>query len=68
MTPQEAIEAAGTRGGGDPLPPAVARRCTGRYREAEADMAARWHELARAAVRWTGQADLGGRRWAPWRP
>ena len=66
MTPQEAIEAA-------ELAEAETRYCLqlGRemyqagYRQAEADMAARWHEIARAAIRGPSQADLEAERWGP---
>ena len=66
MTPQEAIEAA-------ELVEAETRYCLqlGRemyqagYRQAEADMAARWHEIARAAIRGPSQADLEAERWGP---
>jgi hypothetical protein len=38
------------------------------YRQASADMAARWAQIARPVVRGISFAELEGRRWGPWRP
>jgi hypothetical protein len=35
------------------------------YRQAEADMAARWQEIARAATQGPSQADIEAERWGP---
>jgi hypothetical protein len=35
------------------------------YAQAEADMASRWHEIARTAVRGPAHADLEAERWGP---
>jgi hypothetical protein len=35
------------------------------YRQAEADMAARWHEIASAAIQGRAHADLEAERWGP---
>lgn len=35
------------------------------YRQAEADMAARWDRIARAAVRGPSHAEIEERRWGP---
>jgi hypothetical protein len=66
MTPEEAIEAA------DLVETETAyRRQLGRemyaagYAAAEADMAARWNEIARAAVRGSSHAELEEKRWGP---
>jgi hypothetical protein len=35
------------------------------YRQAEADMAARWHEIARPAIQGPSQAEIEAERWGP---
>ncbi len=66
MTPQEAIEAAELVEAETAYRRQVGREMyeAGR-RSAEADMAARWDEIARAAIRGPSHAELEERRWGP---
>ena len=66
MTPAEAIEAAELIEAETRYRNQVGRRCTRPAdRGAEAEMAARGHEIARAAVRGPSHAELEERRWGP---
>jgi hypothetical protein len=64
MTPEEAIEAAELAEAEGRYREQVGRLMyeAGR-REAEAEMAARWDEIARAAIRGPSHAELEERRW-----
>jgi hypothetical protein len=66
MTPAEAIEAAELAGAETAYRLQLAREMyqAGR-RDAEADMAARWHEIARPATHGPTQAGLEAERWGP---
>lgn len=66
MTPAEAIEAAELTEAESRYRNQVGRLMyqAGR-RDAEADMAARWDEIARAAIRGPSHAELEERRWGP---
>ena len=66
MTPAEAIEAAELVEAETAYRLQLAREMyqAGR-RDAEADMAARWNEIARTATRGPTQADLEAERWGP---
>ena len=66
MTPQEAIEAAELVEAETAYRLQAARESfDAGYRQAEADMAARWDMIARAAVHGPSQADLELKRWGP---
>jgi hypothetical protein len=66
MTPAEAIEAAEVAEAETAYRLQFAREMyqVG-YRQAEADMAARWQEIARAAISGPSHADLEAERWGP---
>ena len=66
MTPQEAIEAAELVEAETAYRLQAARESfDAGYRQAEADMAARWDTIARAAVHGPSHADLELKRWGP---
>ena len=74
MTPREAIEAAELAAAETAYHHQLAREMSragqraglqAGYRQADADRAARWAEIARPVVHGIGYAELEGRRWGP---
>jgi hypothetical protein len=66
MTPREAIEAAELAEAETAYRLQLAREMyRAGYAQAEADMAARWDRIARAAVRGLPHAELEEKRWGP---
>ena len=66
MTPAEAIEAAELAEAESRYRNQIGRLMyEAGKRSAEADMAARWDEIARAAIRGPSHAELEERRWGP---
>lgn len=74
MTPEEAIEAAGQAEAETAYRNRLAREMyqaghadgyRAGYRQAGADQAARWNQIARAALGGPARADLEARRWGP---
>jgi hypothetical protein len=66
VTPSEAIEAAEVAAAETAYRLRFAREMyRAGYRQAEADMAARWQQIARAAISGPDHADLEAERWGP---
>ena len=66
MTPAEAIEAAEVAEAETAYRLQFGREMyQAGYRQAEADMAARWQEIARLATQGPSQADIDAERWGP---
>jgi hypothetical protein len=66
MTPAEAIEAAELAEAETACRVQLCRDMyQAGYRQAEADMAVRWHEIAAAATQGPAHADLEAERWGP---
>jgi len=66
MTPAEAIEAAELIEAETAYRLQLARQMyQAGHRDAEAEMAARWNEIARTATHGPSQADLEAERWGP---
>jgi hypothetical protein len=66
MTPADAIEAAELAETETAYRLQLAREMyQAGYRQAEADMAARWDQIARSAIKGPSQAEIEAERWGP---